>query len=140
MTTSIAEYYSTELDDWKETIDFNLEKIDEVHEGLDEILRFNTVTNLAGKVEHHLNALLLCKQNFADLYSKINAFEKKIYNGQAPVANELITGAIKDQQQQLRKEMYETEMDYISVKSDCANFLADTIYAQNIKHTNHSPH
>lgn len=140
MTNSIAEYYTSELDYWKETLDFNMEKIDEMHEWLEEVLRSNTVTDLAGKVEHHINQLFLCKQNLAKLHLKLNAFGKRIYNDQHPVSNDLITAEIKDHQQQLRTEMHQVEKEFMDVKYDCDSFLADTITAQNSNPRNNSLH
>jgi len=136
MTTSIAQYYIRELEDWKETLDFDMERIDEMHEWLEEVLRFNTVTGFAGKAEHHLNQLFLIKQILVNLRFKLSDFEKKIYNKDLPLPNEIITEEIKYYQQQLRTDMYEAEKAYMAVKYDCDTLLANTIPAQTSKSGN----
>ena len=57
MTTSIAEYYITELNDWTNSLNFHLEEMEASQERLDEILHLNSVPDLAASVEHYLNQL-----------------------------------------------------------------------------------
>jgi DNA repair ATPase RecN len=133
MTNSIAGYYINELEGWKEILDFNMENIDEMYKEVKEILRSNTIINLAEKVQYHLSQLQASKENLAKLHSKLNEYEKKFYPEQRAVTNDSITKGMKAYQQQLRREMHQLEKEYVDVKYDCDRFLADTITAQNSK-------
>lgn len=140
MTNSIAGYYINELDGWKEILDFNMERIDELYEEVREMLSSNTIINLAKKVEYHLNQLHASKENLAKLHFKLNEYERKFYPEQRAITNDSITKEMKAYQQQLRREMHQLEKEYVDVKYDCDRFLADTITAQNSKPNNNSIH
>jgi hypothetical protein len=133
MPTSIAEYYINELNDWEDAIALHTEVIEELEEWLKEVLRNNTVVNLAGKVEHYLNNLFLTKQNLGMLKTKILEGEEKLYTGEIPISNEQITEEIKSQQNEFRKNLYSLERQYLDIKFECEDFLAATVTKQNKK-------
>lgn len=133
MNASLSEYYINELDEWKSTINFHLEDIEELETWLRTILHANTVVKLTAMVEHFLNQLVLCKINFKGIKSNIEAFENNLFKGNAPSGNEIITEEIKTSQKQLRNSMYKTEKEYIDIKYHCDEFLADTVAIQNLK-------
>ena len=136
MPTSIAEYYINELNDWEDAISLHIEEIDQLEEWLKEVLRNNTVVNLAGKVEHYLNNLFLTKQNLGILKAKIRDGEDKLYKGEIPIGNEQITEEIKSQQNEFRKNLYGLERQYLDIKFECEDFLATTVTKQNKKQNN----
>jgi len=131
MTSSIAEYYLDELYDWKTAIDLYVEEIDDAEEWLKDVLRFNTIPDLASKVEKHINQLFMSKQNLLYLRTFVQSFEKQLYKKHAPVNNENITEEQKEKQKQLRKDMHNVEKEYLEVKYNCDDFLAYAVAIQN---------
>lgn len=133
MASSIAEYYTNELDNWKDAILLHLERISESEERLNEILRYNTIPNLAANVEHHLNLLFLSRQNLLSLDRRITSFQQKLISERAPVKDELVTEDVKKQQKELRTAMYKTEKEYLETKYANDDFIDQTVNRQNKK-------
>jgi hypothetical protein len=130
MTTSIAEYYLDELYDWRSAIDLYLEEIDDSEEWLQSILRFDSVPALAAKVEHHLNQLFLSKENLLKIKSSTQSSEQKFFKDQVPVGNDIVTEELKINHKKLREEMHKVEKEYLDIKYDCDEFLADAVEIQ----------
>ena len=133
MATSIAEYYTSELDDWKDSLYLHLERISESEERLSEILHYNTIPNLAANVEHNINQLFLLRQNLSELDRKISFLQQKLYHKDAPVRDELVTEEIKKQHKEIRDNIYKVEKEYLDIKYACDVFIASTIIEQNKK-------
>ena len=133
MASSIAEYYTNELDDWKDSIHLNLERISESEERLNEILHYNTIPTLAANVEHYLSQLFLSRQNLLELDRRTTFLQQKLYAKEAPVRNELVTDEIKKQQKELRDNIYKIEKEYLDVKYGSDAFIAQMINEQNKK-------
>ena len=133
MTTSIAEYYLTELNDWTNSLNFHLEEIEASQERLDEILHLNSVPDLAASVEHYLNQLFLSRQNQVSLRTHIHTQEQKLHKNYTPVGNDLVTEELKKLQKELRTSMHTTEKEYLDIKYACDEFIAQTILQQNKK-------
>ena len=131
MTTSIAEYYLNELNDWRSAINLYIEEIDDSEEWLQTLLNLDTIPAFAAKVEHYLNQLFLSKENMFVLRSVIQSAERKLYRDQIPVLNEAITDDVKAQHTQLREEMHRIEKEYLDTKYERDAFLADAIEIQN---------
>lgn len=136
MTTSIAEYYLDELYDWRTSIDLYVEQISDAEGSLKDIVRFNTIPDLAAKVEHFLSQLFISKQNLLYLKTFVQSFERKLYREHAPVSNESITEDLKEKQNQLRKDMHSVEKEYLEVKYNCDQFLAYAVTIQSKKKNN----
>ncbi|HJW17424.1 MAG TPA: hypothetical protein VJ499_09890 [Flavisolibacter sp.] len=136
MISSIASYYIDELDEWKAAIDLRLEEVNELEEWLNQILQNNSVTQLAAKVEHYMNQLLLAAQNLEELREQLEDAEKPLYKGQAPIENELLTEQSKQHQKELRMRLYNLEKEILDIRYHCDEFLGDTITAQNKKGSN----
>lgn len=136
MTTSIAEYYLDELYDWRTSIDLYVEQISDAEGSLKDIVRFNTIPDLAAKVEHFLSQLFISKQNLLYLKTFVQSFERKLYREHTPVSNESITEDLKEKQNQLRKDMHSVEKEYLEVKYNCDQFLAYAVTIQSKKKNN----
>lgn len=130
MNTSIASYYVSELDNWKESINLHFEEMNEADEWLNEIIHYNTVPKLAAKVEHHLNQLMICRQMFDDLNDDILLLENKISIDDRPIAVTALSEDMVEQQKLLRNNIYKAEKQLLEVKYECNQFLADTMNAQ----------
>lgn len=131
MTTSIAEYYLDELYDWKSAVDLYLTKVDDSEEWLRSLQDSDSVPELAAKTEHYLNQLFLSKENLSSVRSAIQSSERKLYKEQAPVSNDAVTENLKIQQRKLRQDMHRVEKDYLDVKYECDEFLANAVDIQN---------
>ena len=130
MITSVAEYYINEIEGWKDSIIFHLEEIDELELRFEEILRLDTIPNLATKAENNLKLLFLSRQNLINLKQNIQDLEAKLLEDHSPVINDRITEEIKRQQNELRKNLHGSEKEYLDVKYNCDSFLAETFGKQ----------
>src|SRR6476469_6918922 len=107
----IAEYFLTEQDDWKNAIDFRVNEIEEGETWLTEVLRYDTIPNLARKVEHYLAQYAVCKQSFYYLKSAIVALEGKLQYNNLPLSNEEMKPPLQQEQNALRTRIHNLEKD-----------------------------
>jgi hypothetical protein len=91
------------------------------------------VVKLAAMVEHFLTQLFLNKMNLKNARNKIQVLEKALFKGGPPSGSEMITDDLRNEQKQLRQIMYKTVKDYIEIKYNCDEFLAETVAIQNFK-------
>lgn len=131
MTTSIAGYFIDELYKWRHSIEFHLEEIDEFTELLDEVIRRDTIPNMAAMAEHFLNHLGLHRQQFFNLKKEADAMEGRYLENELPIQNELVTMPLRQNQNHLRNEMRKTELSFLGLKYDCDKFLSETLMKQN---------
>lgn len=127
MATNIAEYYLDELIGWTNTIHFYTEEIDQMEEKLAEIIRRNSITDLAEKVEAQQIFLDEVSENFSRLLFKFKDQEALLKKGGEFNEDNLIDPKTEDIQTDLRRKMKEMEKEYIDVKFNCAGFLLGTL-------------
>jgi len=65
MPNTIAEYYNDELLDWKNTISFCNSEIDEFSMKLGDVIRQNSITGIADRVESQ-QSLISVENNYAE--------------------------------------------------------------------------
>jgi hypothetical protein len=127
MATNIAEYYTEELIGWTNSIHFYTEEIDQMEEKLAEIIRRNSITDIAEKVEAQQFFLDEVSEKFSRLLFEFKDQEALLKKDGEFKEDNLIDLKIEDTQTDLRRNMKEMEKDYIDVKFNCANFLLGTL-------------
>jgi hypothetical protein len=127
MASSVAEYYINELNDWKDSIDFHLDEINQYEEWLSGIINKDSIPKLAGSIEHYLNEIFMSKANFVQTKDKLDLAEKVLLKGMVPLENPQVTDTMKSQQKDLRKNMWQMEKDYLDAKFNWDQFLSDSI-------------
>lgn len=127
MATNIAEYYIEELIGWTNTIHFYTEEIDQLEEKLAEIIRKNSITDIAEKVEAQQLFLDEVSEKFSRLLFEFKDQEALLKKDGEFKEDNLIDPKTEDTQTDLRRKMKEMEKEYIDVKFNCANFLLGTL-------------
>jgi hypothetical protein len=126
-STTIAENYLDELIDWNDSINFYIGEIAVFEQKLVEIIRRNTITDIAKKVEVEL-------AKFIALLEKLNRLQVNIQKQTADlkandnlIENAFISYETEKLENDLRDKMKTLEKEYIDVKFDCYNFLSATL-------------
>jgi hypothetical protein len=127
MATNIAEYYTEELIGWTNSIHFYTEEIDQIEEKLAEIIRRNSITDIAEKVEAQQIFLDEVSEKFSRLLFEFKDQEALLKKDGEFKEDNLIDLKTEDTQTDLMRKMKEMEKDYIDVKFNCANFLLGTL-------------
>lgn len=127
MSTTIAKYYTDELDNWNDSIVYNNSEMDEIEQKLIEVIRRNSIVGIAAKVEA-LQALL---DRISDKFDKLEAEIKKqeviFKTNSSFIEDNLISTETEKSQNDLRRKMQAIEKEYIDVKFECYNFLSATL-------------
>ncbi|HEX6334362.1 MAG TPA: hypothetical protein VFZ78_09050 [Flavisolibacter sp.] len=126
-TTTIADYFINEIDDWNHSIDFYLEELEELDEWLLEIRHSDLVAPLDGTLEHHMSQLFFTRQVLLAKRREINEWEHRLYVDRLPLSNQSITPAMKERQKQLRDGMKDAELEILETKYSCDDFIADMV-------------
>jgi hypothetical protein len=127
MPTNIAEYYTEELIGWTNAIHFYTEEMDQMEEKLAEIIRRNSIIDIAEKVEEQQIFLDEVSEKFSRLLFEFKDQEALLKKNGTFIEDNLIDPKTEDTQTDLRRKMKEMEKEYIDVKFNCAGFLLGTL-------------
>ena len=127
MSTTIAEYYTDELVEWNDSINFYSKEMDKLEQKLGEIISRNSIVGIAEKVEAHQTLLNELSDKFHRLKIEIQQQEAIFKTDSTLVDNTLINNETGMRQAELRRKMQTAEKEYIDVKFDCYNFLSQTL-------------
>ncbi len=105
MATTIAAYYTEELEDWNDTIDFYFVEIENLRVKLEDIIRRNSIKNIAEKVEIYMAALTRVTNLFYKIQDSIHNQGTLLKTGTSLIDNTLIKDEIEMQQAVLRLNM-----------------------------------
>lgn len=128
--TSLASYYSNELDEWRDVLHSHVQEIEEFEVWLNEVLQHNTVPNLAAKTEHFFAAFAGQRRQFELLAGQVYGLQTQLVKDDQPIEDELITPAIEDSHKALREQMLQSEKKFLDLKYQCHQFLSDTLGRQ----------
>lgn len=127
MATTIAQYFTDELVDWEQSINFYREELKELEEKLLEVIRRNCIVDIAARAGVRQNLLDKISYKFSGLQLEIKLQETKLKTDSTLVDNSLINNETENHQAELRRKMQATEKEYIDVKFECYNFLYQTL-------------
>jgi len=127
MSTTIAEYYTDELVEWNDSINFYSKEMDKLEQKLGEVISRNSIVGIAEKVEAHQTLLNELSDKFHRLKIEIQQQEAIFKTDSTLVDNTLINNETGMRQAELRRKMQTAEKEYIDVKFDCYNFLSQTL-------------
>jgi hypothetical protein len=127
MPTTIAEYYSDELVDWNRMITFYNHEMDEFEKKLAEVIQRNTIPNIAAKVEKEQHKLDKVSEKFYHLQIEIQQQQSSLKTDSTLIDDALIKTEIEKEQNELRRNMQQTEKEYIDAKYACSDFLSETL-------------
>ncbi len=124
MATTIASYYADELDLWNESIAFYNEETEELNKKLTEVIRRNSILDIAAKVEVHQLLLSKVSAKFEELQGLFHHQQEELIKNNEPVEDAFINFETEKLQTDLRSRMQETEKEYVDAKFDCYSFLS----------------
>ncbi len=123
MSSEISRYFSEQLKDCNEAIYFDLGISSKLSERLEEVIRRNTIVDIAAKVEVYQKKLNDIERKLYALEAMVKRQEKLIHDNQATNINAEVNDDIKLRQQLIARKMKKTESDFIGVKFNCNAFL-----------------
>lgn len=127
MSTRIAEYFAEENLDWSESIQDLYDEIDIINERLSEVIRRNSISGIADKVEVYQNELDRVSDNIEAIEAEIGIQEVAIKQGDDYIEDRMVDPSIERRQESLRERMKDAEKEYIEVKFACYQFLSDLL-------------
>lgn len=127
MATTIASYYTDELHEWNEAILFYNEEIDNTEDRFADIIRRDSITTIADKVEAHQNSVNQVAEKFLHLQFLIHQQEMILKNDSQLLEDHLINEETEKQQEKLRTQMKELEIEYAAIKFNCNQFISDLL-------------
>jgi len=130
MPATIAGYYLDELVDWTRLIGFYNREIIEFGNKLAEVIRRNTIPNIAAKVEAQQGRLNAVVASFNRLHQNIQKQNKKLTFDHELIDNRSIDEETEKRQSELRQKMEEAEKLYVDVKYACYHFLSESLKKQ----------
>jgi hypothetical protein len=127
MSNTIAEYYADELVDWNHAITFYDEELEILGKKLGEVLRRNSIVDIAGKVEAQQKSLDKVSEKFYKLKVEFEQQEEVLRTDSTFIDNTFINADTEKRQDEYRNKMLEAEKEYIEAKFDCYHFLSGTL-------------
>lgn len=127
MATTIAEYYTDELETWNQHINFYRREIFEMETRLAEVIHRNTIPDIAKLVEEQQGRLNKVSIRFSRLLDQFHKQKAALKQNSNFIDNTLINAEIENHQNALRKFMQQSEKKYIDIKHQCSGFISDTL-------------
>lgn len=127
MATTIAEYYTDELETWNQHINSYRREMFEMETRLAEIIHRNTIPNIADLVEEQQGRLNKISIKFFQLLDQFQKQKATLKVDSNLIDNTLINAEIEKRQNALRKFMQQSEKKYIDIKHECSSFISDTL-------------
>lgn len=127
MPNTIATYYTDELIDWNDSINFYIGEIAEFEQKLGDVVRRNSIVGIAEKVEVQQDKLNIVSEKFHTLLTAILQQEAALKTDSTLLDNSFISSEAANRQNELRQKMQDAEKKYIDAKYNCYNFLSQTV-------------
>lgn len=127
MPNTIAEFYTGELSDWNDNIVFYYKEIDDFEKKLVDVIRRNSIEDIAEKVEWQQTPLDHVSDKFLLLQHGIQQQQQSLKPDSILLENSKINMNAEKRQNELRNNMRAAEQEYIDAKFNCYNFLSGTL-------------
>ena len=127
MSTTIAEYYTEELETWNQHINSYRREMFEMETRLAEVIHRNTIPNIADLVEEQQGRLNKVSIRFSRLLDQFQKQKAALKQNSNFIENTLINVEIEKHQNALRKFMQRSEKEYIDIKHECSGFISDIL-------------
>ncbi len=127
MATTIAAYYTDELLEWANTLVFYNNEMIEFTKKFAEVIRRNSITGIAAKVEANQSLLNQLSNRFYGLHRDIQQQRAALSDNCVLVDNNQIDQETEQDQVDLRNKMQAAEKEYIELKFKCYDFLSGTL-------------
>jgi len=121
-------FYLDELSEWGEHIDYYHQECAEIESKLYELIRRNSIPDIAAMVEARLEALSSISAQFITLEGEIAHLEELFsMNGSSNRFENGVDASTERRQDALRNNMQAAEKNYIDTRYECHQFLSDML-------------
>ena len=127
MATTKAIFYTDELVKWEESLGTKMEELHMMEEKLEDVIRRNSIVEIASKVEAHQSMLDQGEKKFDSLQLEIEKQETGLRKNSTYIDDNSISVETESRQNELRRKMYEAEKEFVDKKFECSNFLSATL-------------
>jgi len=127
MPNTIAEYYTDELLAWIDSIHFYTDEMNGVTQKSEEVVRRNSIEDIANKVEAQQALLNRVADKFYRLQIEIQQQRLSIQTDSTFIEDKLINIETEKRQNELRRKMQHAEKEYVDAKYECQGFLSRTL-------------
>ncbi len=127
MAKEKSSYYEVELTTWLSSIKFYSEQKLIIDTKLDEVIKRNSLIDIAAKVEAHQILLNEIFTKFKKIHKEIDIQFNKIKVNENLIEDDSVTIEMEDSQSELRQRISLIEKEYIDIKSYCYDFLSETL-------------
>ena len=124
MAAAKAGYFIDEILDWKRTIAFHIDEIYGLTGKLAELVRRNSIPNLAARVEKHQAKLDGLSKKFSMLLLQFRRQEAMLKTDSELLDDSKIKPETESYQKDIRQMLHDTQKEFIDVKNNCQSFLA----------------
>ncbi|MGZ5285630.1 MAG: hypothetical protein ACXWV0_08065 [Flavisolibacter sp.] len=128
--TSLTEYYSNEIFEWRNTMELYIDEIESTEALLNECIHSDKTFTDMVKTEAHRRALLNTKQSIRLHLSTLSALEADLYQDHIPLEDAALPLTTRQQINGLRNKIFSLFSNYVRWKQDCCLFLEEAIYSQ----------
>lgn len=123
----MAEHYAEELSGWKSTMDQYEHEMDDLSTRLADIVRRNSITDIAEKVEIRQDLLDAVADDFDMIEVAINHQQASLMTDGHYVDDNMVREEVEKNQQDIRRRMQDAEKAFIDAKYQCQDFIARTM-------------
>lgn len=125
MATTIAQYYTEELEKWNHQVASYRREMFEMGNDLVEVIRRNTIPGIAAIVKQKQDKLNKISKKIDRLQTWFQKQGVALKTDHRFLDDTLINPETEKLQNELRQLMQRSEKEYIDTKHDCSNFLSD---------------
>lgn len=127
MSKNKSAYFIEELNSWLNTIQLHKDQKVLLDRNLEDVVRRNSLIDIAAKVEAHQILLNEVSIKIQKLEERINQQEKLLKPENLLIEDGLLTAEMEHTQTELRQHTLTAEKEFIDIKYYCHDFLSDTL-------------
>ena len=123
----MAAHFAEELSAWRGTIDQYQQEMDDIGTKLGDIIRRNSIKDIAEKVEMHQDILDAVADDFDMIQVAIQHQEAALMVNDHYIDDKMVRQDTGQRQEEIRKRMQDAEKAFIDAKYQCRAFIARTL-------------
>ena len=127
MSKNKSSYFIEELNSWLNTIQLHKDQKILLDRSLEDIVKRNSLIEIAAKVEAHQILLNEVSIKIQKLEERIHQQEKVLKPDNILIEDGLVSPEMDHTQTELRQNTLTAEKEFIDIKYYCHDFLSDTL-------------
>ena len=127
MSSIIAQHFTDELKIWSDAIHFNNGLSSQLEDRLEEVIRRNSIVDIAAKVEVHQTLLNTMEEKFTALEDEILKQHDLLTENDSLIDDSQININMQQQQLVLGEKIKNAEKEFVDIKFYCNAFLSQIL-------------